>query len=78
MQERLNSHPLTIGDTVMIVSLPKYWGSDDIRGKVGTICEMSYVKGYCTVLVDGRKRTVRVDGLQAVTQTSTGSLQREP
>ena len=78
MQELFNSRVLTIGDVVMIVSLPKYWGSDDVRGKVGTICEMSYVKGYCTVLVDGRKRTVRVDGLKAVTQPPTDSLQREP
>lgn len=49
---------LRAGDVVKVTSLPKYWGGDDIRGKMCLVLEKIEDSNYYYVLQDGVKFTI--------------------
>jgi hypothetical protein len=49
---------IQVGDVAQIISLPKYWGSADIRGKLCLVIEKLIDSNYSERLVEGKRFVV--------------------
>ena len=60
------------GDLVRVVRLPRYWGSDDIRGEIGIVVghALSAAERYLRVMIGDRTWTVPTACLEVISDRS--------